>query len=83
MVLGKLDGFGCSKCSFMYVEKDADNESLTLKNLENINLNKKSKKSKKCCGCYNQGGLNKKEVQLNLCNTFSILIFNEFYLLNS
>ena len=27
----------------------------------------------------NQGGLNKKEIQLNLCNMFSILIFNEFY----
>ena len=28
----------------------------------------------------NQGGLNKKEIQLNLCNMLSILIFNEFYL---
>ena len=27
-----------------------------------------------------QGGLNKKEIQLNLCNIFSIFIFNEFYL---
>ena len=26
------------------------------------------------------GGLNKKEIQLNLCNMFSILIFNEFIL---
>ena len=28
----------------------------------------------------NQGGLNKKEIQLNLCNIFSSLIFNEFHL---
>ena len=28
----------------------------------------------------NQGGLNKKEIQLNLCNIFSIFIFNELYL---
>ena len=28
-----------------------------------------------------QGGLNNKEKQLNLCNIFSILIFNEFHLL--
>ena len=27
-----------------------------------------------------QGSSNKKEIQLNLCNIFSILIFNEFYL---
>ena len=27
-----------------------------------------------------QEGLNKKEIQLNLCNIFSISIFNEFYL---
>ena len=27
-----------------------------------------------------QGGLNKKEIQLNLCNIFSIFISNEFYL---
>ena len=27
-----------------------------------------------------QGGLNKKERLLSLCNIFSILIFNEFYL---
>ena len=27
-----------------------------------------------------QGGLNKKEIQLNLCNIFSIFIFNELYL---
>ena len=26
---------------------------------------------------WNQGGLNKKEIQLNLKNEFSILIFNE------
>ena len=29
---------------------------------------------------FNQGGLNEKEIQLNLCNIFSILIFNELYL---
>ena len=29
---------------------------------------------------YYQGGLNKKEIQLNLCNIFSIFIFNELYL---
>ena len=29
---------------------------------------------------FNQGGLNKKEIQLNLCNIFSIFIFNELYL---
>ena len=28
----------------------------------------------------NKGGLNKKEIQLNLCNIFSIFIFNELYL---
>ena len=28
-----------------------------------------------------QGGLNKKEIQLNLCNIFSILIFSELNLL--
>ena len=27
-----------------------------------------------------QRGLNKKEIQLNLCNIFSFLIFNEFHL---
>ena len=27
-----------------------------------------------------QGGFNKKKIQLNLCNIFSILIFNELYL---
>ena len=27
-----------------------------------------------------QGGLNEKEIQLNPCNIFSILIFNELYL---
>ena len=27
-----------------------------------------------------QGGLNKKKIQLNLCNIFSIFIFNELYL---
>ena len=27
-----------------------------------------------------QEGLNKKEIQLNICNTFSIFIFNELYL---
>ena len=27
-----------------------------------------------------QRGLNKKEIQLNLCNIFSIFIFNELYL---
>ena len=27
-----------------------------------------------------QGGLNKKRIQLNFCNIFSILIFNELYL---
>ena len=29
---------------------------------------------------YDQEGLNKKEIQRNLCNIFSISIFNEFYL---
>ena len=29
---------------------------------------------------WNQGGLNKKEKQLNLCNIFSIFMFNERYL---
>ena len=28
---------------------------------------------------YIQGGLNKKEIQQNLCNIFPIVIFNEFY----
>ena len=28
----------------------------------------------------NQGSSYEKEIQLNLCNIFSILIFNEFYL---
>ena len=27
-----------------------------------------------------QGGLTKKEIQLNFCNIFYILMFNEFYL---
>ena len=31
------------------------------------------------CRCK-QGGLNEKEIQLNLCNIFSILLFNKFYL---
>ena len=31
---------------------------------------------KKCV----QGGLNKKEIQLNLCNIFFIFIINELYL---
>ena len=30
--------------------------------------------------CEIQGGLNKKEIQLNLCNIFSTFIFNELYL---
>ena len=29
---------------------------------------------------FNQGGLNKKEIKLNICNIFSILIFNELRL---
>ena len=29
---------------------------------------------------FNQGGLNKKEIQLNFRKIFSILIFNELYL---
>ena len=29
---------------------------------------------------WDQAGLNKKKIQLNLRKTFSILIFNEFYL---
>ena len=29
---------------------------------------------------YDQGGLNKKKMQLNACKIFSILIFNEFHL---
>ena len=29
---------------------------------------------------FDQGGLNKKEIQLNFCNIFSIFIFNELYL---
>ena len=29
---------------------------------------------------YNQGGLNKEEIPLILCDIFSILIFNELYL---
>ena len=33
-----------------------------------------------CLYCMSkQGGLNKKEKQLNLCNIFSVLIYNEFY----
>ena len=35
---------------------------------------------KKLLKSFDQGGLNKKEIQLNLCNKFSILIFNEFHL---
>ena len=31
---------------------------------------------------FGQGGLNKKEIQLNICNIFSIFIFNELYLLD-
>ena len=29
---------------------------------------------------FNQGGLTKKNIELNLCNIFSIFIFNELYL---
>ena len=29
---------------------------------------------------FDQGGLYKKEIQLNFCNIFSIFIFNELYL---
>ena len=29
---------------------------------------------------FEQGGLNKEEIQLNCCNIFPILTFNEFYL---
>ena len=29
---------------------------------------------------YSQGGLNKKEIQLNICNTFFILTINELFL---
>ena len=33
------------------------------------------------CWCQvHQGGLNKKEIHLNLCNIFSSLVFNELYL---
>ena len=32
-------------------------------------------------GCSNQGGLNEKETALDVCSIFSILTFNEFYLL--
>ena len=31
-------------------------------------------------GQIEQGGLNKKEIQLNLCNVLSIYIFNELHL---
>ena len=31
---------------------------------------------------YKQGGLSKKEIQLNLFNIFSVFIFNELYLFN-
>ena len=33
-----------------------------------------------CDTRFYQGGSNKKEIQLNLCNIFSILIFNKLYL---
>ena len=33
-----------------------------------------------CQRLVKQGGLNKKEMQLNICNNFSILIFNVFYI---
>ena len=36
------------------------------------------KKTPSLCDVFDQGGLNKKEIQLNLCNVFSIFIFNEF-----
>ena len=35
----------------------------------------------KICFKVSHGGSNKKDIQLNLCNIFSILIFNELYLL--
>ena len=33
-----------------------------------------------CIGCVLPSRFNKKEIQLNLCNIFSILIFSKFYL---
>ena len=40
----------------------------------------KSRFSHNIATLIDQGGLNKKEIQLNLCNIFSIFIFNELYL---
>ena len=67
--------------------------TLELKNDTRIMRKNSSFSNKTCCGftalflktkiyfCRcNQGGLNKKEIQINLCNIFSIFIINELYL---
>ena len=46
----------------------APKENFYVKNQKNLKLTE------------NQGDLNKKEIQLNLCNIFSIFVFNELYL---
>ena len=48
--------------------------------LGNFNAGVEDSSVQNFCSSFNQGGLNKKEIQLNLCNIFSIFMFNELYL---
>ena len=49
---------------------------LPLKNKHLNNYDGESKRKRN----IDQGGLNKKEIRLNLCTIFSVFVFNEFYL---
>ena len=49
--------------------------------IENNLLNSNQSGFKPNNSCVNQGGLNKKELQMNLCKIFSIFISNGLYLL--
>ena len=53
-------------------------KTVTIHILLNISRSKSNQAIK--LGQLVQGGLNKKEIQLNLCNIFSILIFNKLHL---
>ena len=53
-------------------------KTVTIHILLNISRSKSNQTIK--LGQLVQGGLNKKEIQLNFCNIFSILIFNELHL---
>ena len=65
------------------MEKVPTVPNLLLKTLKIVSAPKENfyiQNPKKLKLTENQGDLNKKEMQLNLCNIFSIFVFNELYL---